>query len=132
MKCQICQMELTGKQKMYCSRKCHNQSSNKKNQDYDCQQRRGVSRKLIFVKRLGGKCCKCGYNKNLAALTFHHLDPLLKEFGLDVRKFSNSSMTRLEEEVGKCQLYCHNCHSELHNPTLDMKLVDPVGLEPTL
>ena len=130
MKCQICQAELTGKQKMFCSRKCHNQSSNKKNQDYNRQQLRGLSRKLSFVKRLGGKCCKCGYDKNLAALTFHHLDPSVKEFGLDIRKFSNSSMERLEEEVSKCQLYCHNCHTELHHPRLDMRLVGSEGIEP--
>lgn len=105
MKCQICQAELTGKQKMFCSRKCHNRSTNRRLQDYQCQQKRGLSRKLAFVKQLGGKCCKCGYNKNLAVLVFHHLDPNVKDFGLDIRKFSNSSMERLEKEVNKCQLY---------------------------
>lgn len=128
MKCQVCQQELTGKQKMFCSRKCHNRSSNRRLQDYECQQKRGLSRKLEFVRQLGGKCIKCGYNKNLASLTFHHLDPSVKEFGLDIRKFSNSSMERLREEIGKCQLYCRNCHGELHHPNLEM--VGLEGIEP--
>ena len=34
------------------------------------------------VKRFGGKCCICGYDKCLRALEFHHLDPLKKDFSL--------------------------------------------------
>lgn len=29
---------------------------------------------------LGGKCQECGYNKNIAALEFHHINPDEKEF----------------------------------------------------
>lgn len=66
---------------------------------------------------MGGKCTKCGYRKNLAALTFHHNDPTLKELQLDRRIMSNYNMERLIAEVAKCTLLCSNCHAEHHNPT---------------
>ena len=31
-------------------------------------------RKEYFVKKFGGKCCQCGYNKCIDALEFHHTD----------------------------------------------------------
>ena len=40
----------------------------------------------------GGKCEVCGYNKNAAALHFHHKDPGAKSFKLDVRALSNTKM----------------------------------------
>ena len=62
----------------------------------------------------------CGYAKNLASLTFHHSDPTKKDIGIDMRCMSNNSMETLQKEVSKCQLLCHNCHSELHHPSLEM------------
>ena len=38
------------------------------------------SMKKALVKYKGGACCKCGYNKCLRALEFHHLDPSKKDF----------------------------------------------------
>ena len=29
-------------------------------------------------------CSRCGYARNLAALTFHHLDPTTKQYTLDL------------------------------------------------
>jgi hypothetical protein len=58
----------------------------------------------------------CGYNKNHAALCFHHIEPTLKSFQIDLRRCSNSSWDNLSKEVSKCQLLCLNCHAELHNP----------------
>lgn len=62
----------------------------------------------------------CGYNKNIAALEFHHVNPEEKEFEIDIRHFSNTSLQKLKEEVNKCILLCANCHRELHNPKLYM------------
>lgn len=87
---------------------------------YQGQQKRGLDRKILFVKQFGGKCSICGYNKNYGALTFHHKDPSEKEMGLDMRRMSNNSMVRLQAEIAKCQLLCHNCHSELHHPNLNI------------
>lgn len=118
--CIICDKELTGKQKQYCSRKCHNKNGNLNHQNYLAQQKRGQERRLELIKILGGKCSKCGYCKNYAGLTFHHPDKSTKEFGLDTRKCSNSSWGKLLSEVKKCILLCHNCHMEEHHPHLNV------------
>lgn len=75
---------------------------------------------------LGGKCSHCGYAANLAALTFHHLGG--KEFKLDVRSLSNRRIDPILAEVAKCRLLCHNCHAEVHNPSLDLA---KLSIEPT-
>ena len=124
MKCQICQSDLIGRQQKWCSLKCKHQSNNSKHKNYECQQRRGYERKILFVNKLGGKCVSCGYKKNYAALTFHHLDPNVKEHGLTIRNMSNNSLEVLEKEVEKCKLLCRNCHAELHSPDMEIPLCD--------
>ena len=69
-----------------------------------------------MINFLGGCCSKCGYNKNYAALEFHHVKD--KSFSLDSRKISNTSMSKLLEELKKCILLCSNCHKEHHYPDL--------------
>lgn len=130
MNCKNCEIKLEGMKRKFCSLKCKNKFNYDFNESYLGQQKRGIERKLFFVKQLGGKCNVCGYDKNLAVLTFHHRDPSKKKFGIDMRKMSNNSMEVLQEEVNKCQLLCHNCHMEIHYPQL--KLVGPPGLEPRL
>jgi len=73
-------------------------------------QRRKMKRKLVNYS--GGKCIKCGYDKNDAALTFHHINPKEKEFG--VGNGNIKSYDRNKNECDKCCLLCHNCHSEFH------------------
>ena len=114
--CKICNKRLKGKQIFYCSLKCNN----KAHQSYGAQQARGLRRKLELIERMGGKCCLCGYNKNLAALVFHHMKRELKEFRLDMRALSNRKKSRIESEIKKCILLCHNCHAEHHNRHLDL------------
>jgi predicted Zn-ribbon and HTH transcriptional regulator len=53
--------------------------------DYLKQKERALSRKLEIIRLKGGKCERCGYDKNIAALEFHHLDPSIKSFQLDSR-----------------------------------------------
>lgn len=69
-------------------------------------------RKEELVEYKGGKCEKCGYNKSIRALEFHHLDPTQKDFGIGG---SNYSIERLKDEVDKCIMVCSNCHSEIHD-----------------
>lgn len=90
------------------------------NNYHNYQKKRGLDRKIMFINQLGGKCSICGYNKNYGSLTFHHLNPNEKEFTLDMRKMSNNSFVKLQKEVSKCQLLCHNCHMELHYPHLEI------------
>lgn len=130
MNCE-CGKELQGKQTKFCCRKCQNRNINNRNNTYKLQQIRGLKRKLNFIIQMGGKCEKCGYNKNLAALNFHHNDPNFKELKLDIRSMSNNSLEILMEEIKKCKLLCSNCHHELHHPKFDLNLVAVAGLEPT-
>jgi len=62
------------------------------------------------VKMLGGKCCKCGYNKCLKALEFHHPDDN-KEKNISKLLWS---WNKLIVEIKKCILICSNCHKEMH------------------
>ena len=84
--------------------------------DYAKQKERALSRKLELIRLKGGKCEICGYDKNIAALEFHHLDPNVKSFQLDSRHLSNTTRDKIIEELDKCILVCANCHRELHNP----------------
>lgn len=75
---------------------------------------------MLLFKLAGGKCSKCGYQKNLSALSFHHSLSDEKEFKLDMRSLSNRKLNEVMKEYSKCILLCHNCHSEIHNPDLDL------------
>lgn len=72
--------------------------------------RQRLKEKLVEYK--GGKCVKCGYDKCITALEFHHLDPDCKDFTIssgDVIAFEKA-----KKEVDKCILVCANCHREIH------------------
>lgn len=60
--------------------------------NYTNQKLRGLKRKYEAVLAKGGKCERCGYDKNLSALEFHHRNPEEKEFQIDERHFSNRSL----------------------------------------
>ena len=80
-----------------------------------------TARKIELIVACGGKCNRCGYARNLAALAWHHLDPALKGFNLDVRSLSNRNRDAIDDEIRKCILLCANCHAEIHFPDLDME-----------
>lgn len=89
---------------------------------YIYQSDRALDRKLKYIKKLGNKCSICSYNKNLAALAFHHIDESKKRFELDSRSLSNRSEKEIEIELKICILICHNCHMETHYPQFNNKL----------
>ena len=123
--CVVCEKELTGNQRKYCCNNCkqkaHYDDKKSNTNSYHSQTKRSIRRKLELVELSGGGCCKCGYNKNIAALEFHHKDPSTKEFQLDARHLSNRSMDAIMQEFVKCQLLCSNCHSEEHYPESNYK-----------
>lgn len=118
MNCFICDTPLTGRQTKYCSKSCK-QSINPDG-CYSYQKDRGLNRKLSIVRQCGGKCTRCGYQSNLGALVFHHLNPSTKNFQLDSRSLSNRKMEIIMEELSKCILLCSNCHCEIHYPELNL------------
>lgn len=53
----------------------------------------------------GKACVKCGSNHRLE---LDHIDPSLKES----HNIWSWSQKRRDEEIAKCQILCHDCHSE--------------------
>lgn len=92
--------------------------------NYEQQKLRGLKRKLDAINQRNGKCEKCGYDKNISALEFHHINPSVKEFQLDMRHFSNTNLETLQKELDKCILLCANCHREEHNPDLTIDKIN--------
>lgn len=112
--CPICNKEFEIISKFAHSRiYCYNCSpvSTHKNSQV-AQTRRNMKKAL--VERKGGACERCGYNKCMDALEFHHLDPNQKEIAIgDIAK-SSSNWGKIQLEVDKCILVCANCHKEIH------------------
>jgi len=79
---------------------------------YEGKKKRELKYKLEMIKALGGKCTKCGYNKSIAALDFHHNGPEKeKEISVLLKWVSKQKILK---EAKKCILLCANCHRELH------------------
>jgi len=121
--CVNCRAPLRGLQRKYCCRKCKNDFNNQIYQSYLAQQKRGHDRKRKLLKLKGGRCQQCGYDKNSAALEFHHSNPQTKLFQLDLRSLSNRKWEVIEAEAKKCILLCSNCHAEHHHPECNMTRV---------
>lgn len=69
--------------------------------------------KLKAIEYKGGCCQTCGYRKCVWALSFHHVDPSQKDFGIGGRNLK--SWARIQVELDKCVLICSNCHAEVHD-----------------
>lgn len=75
--------------------------------------RRKIKLNLIAIK--GGKCEKCGYNKSISALDFHHKIRNKKTFQVGDGIQRAFSFEKLAKEIKKCELLCSNCHHEKHD-----------------
>ena len=127
MECKVCGKELTGRQKMFCSKQCKSKYYQSQGYNTKYSQKKDYHGSLIkyyLIQQRGGKCEKCGYDKNMAALEFHHLHPEEKEFTLDSRNLERHSDEEILKEFDKCILLCANCHAEFHHPELDMSNID--------
>jgi 5-methylcytosine-specific restriction endonuclease McrA len=67
--------------------------------------RRYHKRRKLMVEFFGGKCERCGSEKNL---DFDHIDPSSKEY--DIGKVMNYPNHVILAELAKCQLLCRSCH----------------------
>jgi hypothetical protein len=73
-----------------------------------------------MVIAMGGKCSVCGYANCDDALGFHHLDPSKKLFTLGGTRANPKNWNDVVNELRKCILVCHNCHSEIHAGMVDI------------
>lgn len=113
MKCEWhkCTNEVHGGRKVkYCSQKCKNKTA---------VTRRRRTLKVMAVEHKGGKCSRCGYNKSVWALDFHHRNPDEKLFGV-ASKGHGISWKRLKSEIDKCDLVCRNCHAEIEEELFNL------------
>lgn len=100
-----------GSWKHYLDKSCNTWKCKQCNSEKVIKRHRKVKRLLVDYK--GGKCELCGYDKSIAAMQFHHIDPSQKDFGISTRMYSQALET-LKREVDKCSLLCANCHFETH------------------
>lgn len=70
--------------------------------------------KQILVAEAGGRCALCGYDRCIAALHFHHVDPRSKKFHLSMHGAARS-LAVARAEMAKCVLLCANCHAEVES-----------------
>ena len=128
-KCVVCDTDLNGSRRKFCTNNCKNKYWYLNNKEvtnpnaYYRQTIKAIKRKLNLIDLKGGCCEKCGYNKNLSALEFHHINEGNKDFPLDGRNLSNRNWIVILEEFGKCELLCANCHREYHNNEMVVKIL---------
>ena len=122
-KCIICgkefQIKDNGQTRKYCYECSPSYIDNKTRSEASTFLRRAMKKEA--VKRLGGCCQRCGYNKSIYALSFHHINPEEKDFGLSANG-NVHSWENYWKEVQKCELLCANCHAELHEELENQKL----------
>lgn len=105
-RCLICEKPFTPK----------TSSANQRMCCYECMPEGVQLTRGGFLAKLkqarGGKCIRCGYNKCLKALEFHHIDQSKKDFTISNDHFKLADAI---EESKKCILLCSNCHKEFHD-----------------
>ena len=92
---------------------------------YDSSKNYLYELKIKCILYKGGKCERCGYDKCVRSMHFHHVDPSLKEFSISDRnpntnKKGTKKWESVRSELNKCILLCSNCHFEIHEE-LDKK-----------
>jgi len=88
---------------------------------YDRASRSYLTKKIInnyleAAQYLGGKCAKCGYNKNPFLLCYHHKNNKKNNISYLIRQkklsFGNKELMK---ELDKCILLCQMCHQLEHS-----------------
>lgn len=74
-----------------------------------------LEQKQKCVDYKGGKCYICGYKECLAALDFHHINPLEKNKSGTGAIKDGCCFDKNKEELDKCVLLCVRCHREIHS-----------------
>lgn len=81
-----------------------------------CERKRALEAARDFKKMCldykGSRCSRCGYDRCVAALDFHHLDGTQKAFNINKQRSLN--FEKVKVELDKCIVLCSNCHREEH------------------
>ena len=104
-----------GKEFEYSRTKGHRRSQCNSCLTHLCQRRKKEKAVAFF----GGKCTKCGYDKCLDALDFHHVGDKMESASYVIMRWS---WERAKQELNKCILVCCRCHREIHEDLNKMKL----------
>lgn len=78
--------------------------------------RERIAKNLDWLRAYKSKlrCRDCDTN-NSAVLAFHHRDKAKKRKDVGCMCHTGSSVSRLLEEIAKCDVLCANCHRIAHN-----------------
>lgn len=84
-----------------------------------CESKRKKKQLISFKKQCleykNQYCCtKCGYDKNITALDFHHREKSEKDFTISSSKKLQITQ-EIKDELDKCDVVCSNCHREIHS-----------------
>lgn len=75
-----------------------------------------LKRKLVAAA--GGHCTRCGYNKSIHALDFHHTsknkENTVSTLLTRAAGAKGDALALALAEAAKCILLCANCHREVH------------------
>ena len=77
-----------------------------------CAERYALIRAIIHEYKAETGCITCG-DKRHWVLVFHYRDSSQKEFSIGAN--SGRSMTKIVNEMAKCDVMCANCHRDLHH-----------------
>jgi hypothetical protein len=72
-----------------------------------------------LLEEAGGRCVVCGYDRCVAALHFHHIDPSQKNFSLALGG-NTRSLAKARAEASKCVVLCANCRAEVESGLTDV------------
>tara|TARA_R100001530_G_scaffold26226_3_gene21105 strand:- start:7152 stop:7709 length:558 start_codon:yes stop_codon:yes gene_type:complete len=68
---------------------------------------------ILKIKKMDF-CSECGYDKSLAAIDYHHVNPETKKHNIARILKLKPTQERIDE-LDKCIALCSNCHRELHH-----------------
>ena len=76
------------------------------------RRRKQVDLLVAYKKSIKKFCQCCGKKYPPERLSFHHINPSLKERNLN--KWMNSNISAFKKEISKCQILCRKCHLKQH------------------
>lgn len=62
----------------------------------------------------GGKCERCGWEEEIRALVWHHVNQHEKKLNIGRASLHPGNYQNLILEIKKCTLLCPNCHAIVH------------------